>query len=111
MEVARDNETHRDKTGEHVTLTLTFKKAISASAGGSRKDKTKVSGFIQSINELEVILSRLSPYPNECRKADPVPLLVPEETSLQIGPIFWGYFLECVGSGTIYSVEWTYLQP
>lgn len=47
MEVARDDETHRNKTGEqHVTLTLTFKKAISASAGGSRKSKTKVSSFI-----------------------------------------------------------------
>ena len=47
MEVARDDETHRNKTGEqHVTLTLTFKKAISASAGGSRKGETKVSSFI-----------------------------------------------------------------
>lgn len=49
LEVGKDIETHGDKTGEQVvTATLTLKKDISPYAGGTRRNKATVSGFVQS---------------------------------------------------------------
>lgn len=49
MEVGKDIETHGDKKGEEImTVTLPLTKGIGPCAGGTRKDKAKMSGFIES---------------------------------------------------------------
>lgn len=48
MVVGKDIETHGEETGEEImTVTLTFTKGIGPCAGGTRKDKAEVSGFVE----------------------------------------------------------------